>query len=145
MASKPMWMVRAGEGAAAITDFREKGVIAIGWGGTDWTTCQNKEAIVTQLMSTWPDLTVPQASAAASQIDRFLRGFKVEDRVITYDPSLRTYFLGVIKTEPQFKPRISSRISHGQRSILARRSPKGFTVRHYEKFPWSHHGSVQGT
>lgn len=104
MASRPMWMVRAGEGAAAISDFREKGVIAIGWSEIDWTKCLNKEAIVTKLVITWPDLTAPQASAAASQIDRFLRGFKIEDRVITYDPSLRTYFLGMIKSEPQFKP-----------------------------------------
>ena len=104
MAPKPMWMVRAGEGATAISDFREKGVIAIGWGGIDWTTCQNKEAIVTKLLIGSPDLTAPQASAAASQIDRFLRGFKVDDRVITYDPSLRVYLLGTIKGEPKFRP-----------------------------------------
>ena len=104
MASKPMWMVRAGEGASAISEFREKGVIAIGWGGIDWTKSSNKEAVVTKLLIDSPDLTAPQASAAASQIDRFLRGFKVEDRVITYDPSLRVYLLGTIKSEPQFKP-----------------------------------------
>ena len=40
--------------------------------------------------------------AATSQIERFLRKFRIDDRVVTYDASSRTYLVGTIKGEPEF-------------------------------------------
>ena len=39
MASKKMWMVRAGRGAQAADEFRTNQLVAIGWdaAGDDWT------------------------------------------------------------------------------------------------------------
>ncbi len=39
-------MVRAERGAHAASEFREKSVVGIGWGATDWTKFENRDAIV---------------------------------------------------------------------------------------------------
>ena len=96
MANKPMWMVRAGRGAYAASDFREKNVVGIGWGGIDWTQFKNRQAIFQKLEQQYPDLSPKQALAAASQIERFLRGLRLNDSILTYDPSTRTYLVGTI-------------------------------------------------
>ena len=102
MASKPMWMVRAGRGAHAASEFRDKSVVGIGWGTIDWTRFDDRDAIVEELLKQSPELSAKQALAAASQIERFLRTFRVDDRVVTYDASSRTYLVGTIKGEPLF-------------------------------------------
>ena len=93
-----MWMVRAGEGAYAIQDFRSKGVVAIGWveGDADWTQFANRDAIQAKLAEAYPDNTEGQNFSGANKIERFLREFSVGDRVITYDPSRRHYLVGTI-------------------------------------------------
>ena len=93
-----MWMVRAGEGAYAVQDFRSKGVVAIGWidGDADWTQFANRDAIQAKLAEAYPDNTEGQNFSGANKIERFLREFSVGDRVITYDPSRRHYLVGTI-------------------------------------------------
>ena len=57
MANKPMWMVRAGHGARAAAEFREHGVVGIGWGGTDWTKFESRDVIVQQLHGQYPEFS----------------------------------------------------------------------------------------
>lgn len=104
MTSKPMWVVRAGHGAWAASDFREHGVVGIGWGGTDWTQYQSRDSIVKTLLEQSPELSQRQALAAASQIERFLRMFHDGDRILTYDATTRTYLIGNIQGKPFFNP-----------------------------------------
>ena len=91
-----MWMVRAGEEAYAIEDFRSKKCVAIGWsdGNPDWTQFSDRDAIEDRLAKELPENTDRQNLVAASQIERFLREFEIGDRVISYDPSSRTYLVG---------------------------------------------------
>jgi restriction system protein len=101
-----MWMVRAGEGAYAIEDFRSKGCVAIGWieGSADWTKMADRDAIQVKLTEQNPENTERQNLVAASQIERFLREFEVGDRIVSYDPSSRTYLIGKITGEPENSP-----------------------------------------
>jgi len=101
MSDKKMWMVRAGQGAVAVQDFRSKGVVAIGWsdGGTDWTKFPDRAAIQVKIAEQNPENTETQNLVSARQIDRFLHEFQVGDRVITYDPASRCYLVGTIKGE----------------------------------------------
>ena len=105
MAEKTMWMVRAGEGGSAVQDFLAKGVVAIGWtgGGNDWTKYPDRAAIQRKIAQQSPENTDTQNLVAARQIERFLREFKVGDRVITYDPSGRHYLVGTIKSGPKYE------------------------------------------
>jgi restriction system protein len=105
--SNNMWMVRAGEEAYAIEDFRAKSTVAIGWGGeagTDWTTFPDRDAIQAELGKIYPDNSDGQNMAAANQIKRFLHGIEVGDRVISYDPDNRKYLVGTIAGPPQHSP-----------------------------------------
>lgn len=96
-----MWMVRAGEKAYAIEDFRSKGVVAIGWSDIDWTTYPNREAIIKKIATLYPDNSEVQHMVAANQIERFLREIRVGDRVISYDPNNRSYLLGTVNGQPK--------------------------------------------
>src|SRR4051812_33085875 len=106
MSDKSMWMVRAGPGAAAIEDFRSKGVVAIGWANkeTDWTKFSSRDSIQAQIAKEIPDNSPTQNLVSASQIIRFLKELAINDRVITYDPGVRRYLVGTITSEPKYKP-----------------------------------------
>jgi restriction system protein len=105
MAEATMWMVRAGEGAYAIEDFRSKSLVAIGWtdGGTDWTKFSDRDEIQARIAEILPENTETQNLVAANQIERFLREIDVGDRIISYDPDNRRYLLGTIASEPKFR------------------------------------------
>lgn len=106
MSEKTMWMVRAGEAAYAIEDFRAKGVVAIGWSDnhTDWTKFANRDAIQVQIAKESPDNSSTQNLVSASQIIRFLRELAVDDRVVSYNPSVRRYLVGTITGHPNYEP-----------------------------------------
>lgn len=108
-----MWMVRAGEEAYAIDDFRSKNCVAIGWseGNADWTRFADREAIQAKLAVENPDNSERQNLVAASQIERFLREFEVGDRIVSYDPSSRTYLVGKIAGEPENCPGVIEGLS----------------------------------
>ena len=101
-----MWMVRAGEGAYAIEDFRGKNVVAIGWtdGGTNWTTFANRDAIQSEIARIYPENSDGQNFSAANTIERFLREIAIGDRVISYDPDNRRYLVGTIATSARYEP-----------------------------------------
>jgi len=101
-----MWMVRAGEGARAIEDFRSKSMVVVGWadGGDDWTKFRDRDSIKAAIAAANPDNSEQQNLGAASQIERFLRGFAVGDRVISYDPDSRRYLVGTITGNPRHVP-----------------------------------------
>jgi len=102
-------MVRAGEGAAAANEFREKSVVGIGWGGENWPSYSNRDAILQKLKQQTPEKTKRQHLAAASKIESFLRKLKVGDRVLTYDASIRTYLVGTIQSDALYEPKLLPR------------------------------------
>ncbi len=94
-----VWMVRAGQGGYLIEDFLEEEIVAIGWnelGRIDEkiTYPQLKELYRTS----YPDDGDGRVNQCVGQIWRFFNEFNVGDKVVTYDPLTRVYFLGEIKS-----------------------------------------------
>jgi restriction system protein len=104
MATRSMWMVRSGAGGAEFETFRDRGVVAIGWGMEDWTKYPSKETILARIAAANPEASPAQNQVGASQVERFLREFRVGDRVVTYDPKSRAYLVGTIQSEARYDP-----------------------------------------
>lgn len=99
---KPMWMVRA-EGGSYVEDFKEKGVVAISFPNIDkfdGITDRNVAAKVSQAANL--DWTKRKAARSGSQLYRYMHEMKVNDRVVTYDPSQRLYHVGTVVGEHVF-------------------------------------------
>ncbi len=94
---KNMWMVRAGVGASLFDEFKENGVVAIGWREIgDLTNVTSREAIKDLVRRVYPDYKEGRIRIWANQIIRFRFEFKINDYVITYNPERRIYMIGKI-------------------------------------------------
>lgn len=105
MNAKPMWMVRAGQGAAYVEDFIDKNVVAIGWSEAgDIKAGETREAISRKLATVWPAMNAGKLAITAGQIFRFLNEMANGDRVVTYDPGRRIYHMGQVDSGPRYAP-----------------------------------------
>lgn len=107
MKKKPMWMVRAGEGAKWIDDFSEQDIVAIGWqklGKID--VGESREAISARAATERPNASRSKIASSAGQIYRFLNEIRKGDDVLSYDPSRRVYLAGTIEGDPEYKPEV---------------------------------------
>jgi len=96
MSEKKMWMVRAGEDAFLFDVFKNKNLVSIGWEVGDISKITTPDGIKKIVKIKYPDYSLGKIVSAASQIIRFRFEFKVGDRVVTYNPSDRTYLVGEI-------------------------------------------------
>lgn len=95
--SKQMWMVRAERGGVLFDQFKELGVVAIGWVRLgDPTGLKSREAFIERIRQVAPHLKERQLVVAASQADRFVNRIAEGDWVVTYDPSRRQYLVGTV-------------------------------------------------
>ena len=98
-----IWMVRAGSGSMYIDTFLNEGIIAVGWNDVgDLTSINSWDELKIKIQETYPDWSPNKISQATGQLWRFCKDFKINDRVITYDSTLREYHLGVIISEYNF-------------------------------------------
>jgi restriction system protein len=106
-----MWMVRAGEDAFLIDDFRKKSYVSIGWNElTDLSHVTDRDAIkelVEQNSDTYNYTKKSQINIAASQISRFLLDFQKGDYVLSYDPTNREYLVGEIQSDYEYNEKLS--------------------------------------
>lgn len=110
---KSMWMVRAGQKAMFIEEFREKSAVAIGWALlSDLTGLRSQEEVAHAVRLAWPDWPPAKVRMSASQVYRFAHEIQIGDRVISYDPQARAYLLGTIVSEYQFRPNSVAEWSH---------------------------------
>lgn len=94
---KNMWMVRAASGGRLADEFKDKGIVAIGWEDVgDLSRYGDKAAILEAVKTAWPEWAEGKCQSSASQLIRFRDQIKVGDRVISYDSSRRTYLVGTI-------------------------------------------------
>lgn len=97
MTEHTMWMVRAGEGGHRADEFRERGIVAIGWNEVgDASRDAAKPELLKRFEHVYPEWTEGRRKAGASQLVRFRDEVKVGDSVITYDSSRRVYHVGTI-------------------------------------------------
>lgn len=105
---KNMWMVRAGESAFLIDDFKSKNYVSIGWNKIgNISDVKRKDKIKKLVEEADYYKKKSQVIVAAGQISRFLLDFKKGDYVITYDPDNRVYLVGEIQSDYEFNKRIS--------------------------------------
>ncbi|UUO00325.1 restriction endonuclease [Mycolicibacterium novocastrense] len=100
-----MWMVRSVAGTR-YDDFRDRQVAAIGFPeiaevakpGVD------KESLLAALRQVRPELKQHPASAAVSQVFRFVNEMHTGDFVVTYSPANRRYMVGTVTGEVKHHP-----------------------------------------
>ena len=106
---KNMWMVRAGEDAFLIEDFKKKSYVSIGWNElSDLSKIASREKIK-ELVEEKCDFYTKksQINSAAGQISRFLFDFKKGDHVLSYDPANRVYLVGEIQSDYEYNEKLS--------------------------------------
>lgn len=99
-----MWMIR-GDGGSLYEAFRENNIAAIGWS----QFAQNAKPGISrkQLIALYEQIE-PHAKpgtiiSGASQVWRFVNEINVDDWVITYSPINRTYLVGKILTQSEYR------------------------------------------
>jgi len=106
---KNMWMVRAGEGAFLIEDFKKNNCVAIGWNELgDISEIKRKDKIKNLIEKAEKYKKKSQIAVAAGQIGRFLLDFKKEDYAVTYDPNNRVYLVGEIQSDYEYNTKITN-------------------------------------
>jgi len=98
-------MVRAGQKARFLDEFRDKSAVAIGWGLLkDLSGMKSQADVAEAVRHAWPEWTPAKVRMSASQVYRFAHEIQVGDRVISYDPQARAYLLGDVVSDYIFKP-----------------------------------------
>ena len=96
-------MVRAGQGGYLIDEFIEKQVVAIGWNETGkLDESLSSEDLKRKFREAYPEDTDGRVNQCVGQISRFLKEFKIGDKVVTYDSSARVYYLGEIVSKYEY-------------------------------------------
>lgn len=112
-----MWMVRAGQRARFLEDFKEQSVVAIGWTRLerDLASLGNKTELIEAIKAVWPEWSPAKIRMAASQLFRFAQKISVGDQVITYDPQGRVYLLGEVISDYQHEAGVVADWRHVRR------------------------------
>jgi restriction system protein len=112
-----MWMVRAGGGAFLIEEFIKNGYVAIGWIEMhDLSKVKNKDAIEHFYDKCYPDDKPGERRSGVSQITKFVLDMKSGDWMVTYNPELRKYHIGTIKSDYYFSQDDPAKYHH-QRKV----------------------------
>lgn len=98
------WMIRS-EGGRLYDDFREQSIAAIGWRDIAGkvTAGMSREAIATVNMQANPNLKRASAISGANQVWRYLNEMQIGDFVVTYSPGNRTYMLGKVTGQVEYR------------------------------------------
>lgn len=99
-----MWMIR-GESGRLYDDFRDREVVAIGWGNLApyASAGVSRKELAEKFRALEPQLRPGQITSGASQVWRFINEIKTGDWVVTYSPANRTYLIGRITGNYQYR------------------------------------------
>lgn len=103
MPSVPLWFVRADEGGVRAGDFRSSQSVGIGWPEVGPISPDTPDDEIDKRFANAHPEEEGARKVWANQVRRFLRELRVDDAVMTYDPSERTYFLGQIKSDAEWR------------------------------------------
>lgn len=99
------WMVRAGQRAVFIDDFRDEGAVSIGWGDLGSLDAYASRAeLAKAVAAAWPESGKQSQSMAVGQIWRFKDEIDLDDTVVTYDPGQRVYLVGAVTDVYRYDP-----------------------------------------
>jgi len=100
-----MWMTR-GDSGKLYDDFRERGVVAIGWSllAPYVKPRMTRAQLTERYLEMEPQTKSGTVRSGVSQVWRFINEVKQGDWVITYSPANRTYLVGKIVSDFEFHP-----------------------------------------
>ncbi len=103
VAAPRAWMVRAGQRGMALEDFLDRGVVAIGWGNVgDLARLSGRDQIRGRAAGLYPTASRGKLAGLVGCLYKIRDVIEVGDAVVTYDPSARTYHVGVVRGAYQF-------------------------------------------
>lgn len=103
-----MWIVRAGENAFLIDDFKNLSVVVIGWEIGDLSGKTPKE--IKQLMKErYPEASNTSLGLNSAQVIKFACEFEIGDYVISYNPSIRMYLVGIITSDYYYSEQLAKK------------------------------------
>lgn len=98
-----VWMVRSGSGGYLIEEFLNNEIIAIGWNDLGMIPKDlSYDDLKILFKKVYSDDTDGRVNQCVSQIWKFIHDLKIGDKVITYDSSIREYYLGEIVSDYRF-------------------------------------------
>jgi len=100
-----MWMVR-GEDGRLYERFRDRGVVAMGWNGlaTHAKPGVSRKQLAALYRSAKSQAKPGAVIAGASQVWRFVNEIETGDRVVTYSPLRRSWFICQYRRIQQRRP-----------------------------------------
>lgn len=103
-----MWMIRA-DGGSLYEEFRERSVAAIGWTNLapHAKVGMTRKELIDLYLQLEPGTKEKTAISGASQVWRFMNEIKVDDWVVTYSPANRTYLIGKVTGDCEFRPELT--------------------------------------
>jgi restriction system protein len=105
-----LWIVRA-LGGNLIPFFIENNLVALGWERTNDFTSKNREYIKQELLKLYPESkkSIPQWT---SFFENFVKNMQKDDIVLTYDSSLREYYIGKITSDYYYNDKLHNEFNH---------------------------------
>lgn len=100
-----MWMVRS-DGGRLYEDFRDRSVVALGWTALAPYALPgvSREELAARYQSAEPGTKRGTIVSGSSQVWRFVNEMQVDDVVLTYSPTNRTYLLGRVAGSVRHEP-----------------------------------------
>lgn len=129
----PIWIVRAGERAAFVEEFLEKGIVAIGWDEVGPVTANTPDGeLKRQFAANYPEEKEGWRFQGAGIVRRFAREIHTGDLIATWDRNRRVYPLGTVTGDLEWQqdresPRVrkvqwTQEVDRDQLSVGARNS-----------------------
>ncbi|MCE4543255.1 MULTISPECIES: restriction endonuclease [unclassified Caballeronia] len=99
-----MWMIRS-DGGSLYEEFRERGIAAIGWNqlAPHAKVGMTRKELTDLYRSLEPATKEKTAISGASQVWRFMNEIKTGDLVVTYSPANRTYLIGRVTGDCEYR------------------------------------------
>lgn len=101
-------MVRAGENAFLIDDFKDLNIVAIGWEIGDLSG-KNPTEIKELMARRYPDANKTSLGLNSGQVTRFVCDFQIGDWVISYNPNSRKYLVGRISSDYYYSSKLAEK------------------------------------
>jgi len=107
----PIWIVRAGERAAFVEEFLEKGIVAIGWEKVGAVAANTPdEELKQRFAESYPEEKEGWRFVGAAMVRRFAREVHLGDLIATWDRNRRVYPLGAVTGDLEWQDRELPRV-----------------------------------
>ena len=105
-----LWIVRS-NGGELLPLFLEKNVVALGWCQNTNFENKDKNFIRQEFQKEYPE-SEKSIATWVGFFENFINVMQLNDYVLTYDSSLRLYYLGKIKSDYKYEPSINNDFPH---------------------------------